>query len=100
MKAWAADLNTTSFRIVVSIALAAFMIVTGWTAMLFFAWVPSGTQMHLIYIFGGTVLTMMGFDVAQFVGKRFTAAEYVAAKNGGHTDGEPSRSSGQQPALN
>lgn len=82
MKLWLADINTTNFRIVVSIGLAAFMVLTAWTAILFFAWVPNAMQLRVIGALGGGVLTMMGFDVAQFIGKRFSAAEYAAAKIG------------------
>jgi hypothetical protein len=72
MKAWLTDLSTTSFRIVVSIALAVIDSQTLLIAM-FKGWDPSSSQLKVLLGIGGGILTMMGFDVWQF---------WAAAKNG------------------
>ena len=81
IKDWVNDLNTTAFRIVVSVWIAAFVVVGLVTAMLFFGWQPSVLQLKVLSGIAASVLTMMGFDVVQFVGKRFSDAGYVAARN-------------------
>lgn len=81
IKAWVNDLNTTAFRIVVSVWIAAFVVVGLTTAMLFFGWQPTTLQLKVLNGVAASVLTMMGFDVLQFVGKRFSDAGYVAARN-------------------
>lgn len=81
IKDWVNDLNTTAFRIVVSVWIAAFVVVGLTTAMLFFGWQPSVLQLKVLSGVAASVLTMMGFDVLQFVGKRFSDAGYVAARN-------------------
>lgn len=72
MKAWVQDLSTTSFRIVVSIALAVVDSQTLLIAMIR-GWEPTGPQLKVLLGIGGGILTMMGFDVWQF---------WAAAKNG------------------
>lgn len=65
MKAWLTDLSTTSFRIVVSIALAVVDSQTLIVAMLF-GWEPTTMQLKVLGAIGAGILTMMGFDVWQF----------------------------------
>lgn len=81
IKAWVNDVNSTSLRIIVSIGLAVFMIVALTIAMLFFGWEPSPAQKWVLLGIAGGILTMMGFDVIQFIGKRFSDATLAAAKN-------------------
>lgn len=81
MKAWVNDLNTTNFRIVVSIALASFLSVILTLGVTLLHWEPTAMQLKVLLGLGGGILTMMGFDVLQFVGKRFSDAGYQAAKN-------------------
>lgn len=81
IKTWLNDINTTSLRIVVSIVLAATSILMILTAMLLKGWEPTAMQLKVLTGIGAGVLTMMGFDVLQFVGKRFSDATYAAAKN-------------------
>jgi hypothetical protein len=81
MKAWLNDVNTTSLRIVVSIVLAATAILMILVAILLGGWEPSAMQLKVLTGIAAGVLTMMGFDVLQFVGKRFSDATYAAAKN-------------------
>lgn len=72
MKAWLTDLSTTSFRIIVSIALAVVDSQALIIAM-FAGWKPEATQLKVLLGIGAGILTMMGFDVWQF---------WAAAKNG------------------
>lgn len=82
MKAWVNDLNTTSFRIAISVMMAAVLctVVTG--AIVLLNWMPTTQQSSVLTGVGAMILTMMGFDVIQFIGKRRTDADYVAAKVG------------------
>jgi hypothetical protein len=79
---WINAINTTSLRIVASLALALLCVPMVLLAMLWFAWGPTADQLKVLIGLAGFVLTMMGFDVLQFVGKRFSDAEYVTAKKG------------------
>lgn len=81
IKSWVNDLNTTAFRIVASVWIAGLVILALVVAMLFFGWQPSALQLKVLTGIAGVVLTMMGFDVLQFIGKRFSDATYAAAKN-------------------
>lgn len=81
IKAWVNDVNTTSLRIVVSVFLAAVSIVMVLAAVLWKNWLPTAEQTRVLIGVAGVVLTMMGFDVLQFIGKRFSDATYAAAKN-------------------
>ena len=81
MKAWVNDLNTTNFRIVVSIILASFLSLILTLGVTLLHWEPTAMQLKVLLGLGGGILTMMGFDVLQFVGKRFSDAGYQAAKN-------------------
>jgi hypothetical protein len=72
MRAWLTELSTTSFRIVVSIALAVLDSQTLLVAMLR-GWEPKAMQLKVLLGIGVGILTMMGFDVWQF---------WAAAKNG------------------
>lgn len=74
-------LNTTNFRIVVSILLAAFEVLLLTVGVTLLHWEPTVMQKSILYGIGIGLLLMMGLDVTQFIGKRFSAAEYVAAKN-------------------
>ena len=51
------------------------------TAILFFGWQPNVLQLKVLSGIATSVLTMMGFDVVQFVGKRFSDAGYLAARS-------------------
>jgi hypothetical protein len=68
MNAWLRDhLSTTSSRIVVSIALAVLdsqLLIVG---ILFMQWEPTAMQLKVLIGIGAMILTMMGFDVAQFI---------------------------------
>jgi hypothetical protein len=79
--AWVNSVNTTSYRIVVSVNLAALSIVLIVVGILFRGWTPNAEQQRVLVGVAGVVLTMMGFDVLQFIGKRFSDATYAAAKN-------------------
>jgi hypothetical protein len=81
IKAWVNDLNTTAFRIVVSVLIAAVGVLVVLFGITVKAWDPSAGQIKVLIGLAGTVLTMMGFDVLQFVGKRFSDSGYAAAKN-------------------
>jgi hypothetical protein len=81
IKAWVNDVNTTSLRIVSSLAIAVVAVPMVLLAMLWFRWEPTALQLKVLIGLAGFVLTMMGFDVLQFVGKRFSDATYAAAKN-------------------
>ena len=72
-------INTTNTRILVSVGLAAYMVVSLTIAM-FFGWTPTEGQKWVLIGIAGGLLTMMGFDVFQFATKRFSDAGYAAAK--------------------
>jgi hypothetical protein len=81
MKAWVNDLNTTNARIVVSIVLAVFVVLILTIGVTLLGWQPTAMQLKVLIGVGAGILTMQGFDVLQFWGKRFSDAGYVAAKN-------------------
>lgn len=81
LKSWVSDLNTTNFRIVWSVLLAAFVTVFLTFAMVVWGWEPKPMQFKILVGIAGGLLTMMGFDVIQFASKRFSNSEYAAAKN-------------------
>lgn len=81
IKSWINDVNTTSLRIIVSVFLAAVSIMLVLVAVLLRNWLPTAEQTKVLIGVAGVVLTMMGFDVLQFIGKRFSDATYAAAKN-------------------
>lgn len=89
IKSWINEVNTTSFRIIVSVVLAAIGVVGVLIALLLNNWLPTPEQMRVLEGVSIVVLTMMGFDVLQFVGKRFSDATYVAAKNSTPTPPDP-----------
>jgi hypothetical protein len=68
MNAWMKDhLSTTTSRIIVSIALAVVdsqLLIIG---ILFQKWEPTAMQLKVLIGIGAMILTMMGFDVAQFI---------------------------------
>lgn len=74
-------INTTNTRILDSIGLANFVVVIVTTGVTFVGWEPSDKQIKVLVGVGAGILTMMGFDVLQFWGKRFSDAGYAAAKN-------------------
>jgi hypothetical protein len=80
--AWINSINTTSFRIVVSVVVAAVLLTLLTAAVVFVGFKPDDGQMRLLYAMGGLLGAMMSLDVLQFVGKRFSDAEYVSAKKG------------------
>lgn len=81
IKAWVNDVNTTSLRIVTSLALAIVCVPAILGAILFLDWQPKSGQLLVLGYMAAFALTMMGFDVAQFVAKRFSDASYATAKN-------------------
>jgi hypothetical protein len=83
--AWVNTVNTTNLRIVMSSFGAVLNITALMVAMLFFAWEPSAVQLRVLGGCAAVLLTMMGYDVAQFIGKRFSDAGYQAAKSGAST---------------
>jgi hypothetical protein len=74
-------LNTTNTRILDSIGLANFVVVILTIDVTLLHWEPTPMQLKVLAGVGGGILTMMGFDVLQFWGKRFSDAGYAAAKN-------------------
>ena len=81
LKEWVNDVNTTNYRILDSVWLANFVVVLLTISVTFFHWEPSAMQLKIFTGIGAGILTMMGFDVLQFWGKRFSDAGYAAAKN-------------------
>lgn len=81
IKAWVNDINTTNYRIVVSTWLAAFGIMVVLIGVTFMGWEPTAKQERVLIGAAFVILTMMGFDVLQFWGKRFSDAGLAAAKN-------------------
>jgi hypothetical protein len=78
---WINGVNTTSLRILVSITLAAELILSLQFAMLALAWSPTPAQKWVLLGIGGGILTMMGFDVIQFASKRFSDSGYAKNAN-------------------
>lgn len=74
-------LNTTNTRILDSIVLANFVVVLLTMGVTLLDWEPKPMQLKVLTGIGAGILTMMGFDVLQFWGKRFSDAGYAAAKN-------------------
>ncbi len=71
--------STTPLRIIVSIALAAFCVFIVMAGLVFrIPW--SDGDIRVLELVGILLLTMMGFDVLQFVSKRTTDNSYVTAK--------------------
>lgn len=87
MKNWTMDLNTTNFRIVVSVLTTAVIALLLFVAVLFFGWEPTEKQMTVLYAVGGLLAVMQGLDVAQFIGKRFSDSGYRAAANAASSPG-------------
>jgi hypothetical protein len=81
VKEWVNDLNTTNFRIVVSIALASIGVVVCLLGVTVLGWEPTAKQLQVLEGLALVILTMMGFDVMQFWTKRSTDAGLAAAKN-------------------
>lgn len=75
------SLNTTNFRITVSVMLTAFAVVVCFIGVTLLHWEPTEKQITVLEGIALTLLTMMGFDVIQFIGKRQTDAGLAAAKN-------------------
>ncbi|MEP6990081.1 MAG: hypothetical protein ABJA80_04055 [bacterium] len=82
MKDWINDLNTTNVRILASVAGAVVNITAIMFAILVLKWEPTAMQLKVLTGCAGVLLTMMGFDVIQFIGKRFSDSGYAAAKSG------------------
>lgn len=78
---WINEVNTTSFRIITSCLIAFSLSHMVVYAVLFQKYEPTKAHMTILTGILGGLLTMMGFDVLQFVGKRFTNTDYAAAKN-------------------
>lgn len=78
---WINRINTTPIRILISIGLAVQFVLSLQWATEHNDWTPTGTQITILYIITGIILTMMGFDVAQWVFKRHTDIDYQNAKN-------------------
>lgn len=79
---WINTVNTTAFRVLVSIGLAVEVINVILAGIVFRDWEPKPMQFKVMIGVGTGILTMMGFDVLQFWTKRRTDAEYVTAKQG------------------
>jgi hypothetical protein len=79
--AWVNAVNTTSFRIVCSVVATVVGMLMILIAILFFKWEPSALQFKTLGGLSAVALTMMGFDVLQYVGKRFSDEKYVTARN-------------------
>lgn len=79
---WINTVNTTSFRIVASVCLAVIVALILIAALVFGGWEPKESQLTLLMYVGGGIFVMMGVDITQFITKRFTHSEYVAAKKG------------------
>lgn len=75
------SINTTNTRILLSQITAVILVSLVTIAVLFFGWEPTKIQERVLIGVAAVLLTMMGFDVAQFIGKRFSDAGYAAAKN-------------------
>ena len=73
------DVSTTTVRILVSVVLAAFLVVVH-TLGIVLGHSYTDTEVHLILVIGIGVLFMMGLDVTQLFLKRTTDNTYVAAK--------------------
>lgn len=78
---WINEVNTTSFRIIVSVGLAGFTVIVCLIGVTFINWLPTDPQITVLKGIGAGLLLMMGLDVAQFIGKRFSDAGYAAAKS-------------------
>lgn len=81
IKSWINDLNMTSFRVLVSCLLAVSLSHIIVIAMVFYKYEPTKIQMTVLtgILFG--ILTMMGFETASFLGKRFSDIDFAKAKN-------------------
>lgn len=73
---WLSELNTTNFRIVVSIALAVFYVLVVLGGVMMDRKMDVGVLGTLQWF----LLGMMGLDVASFIGKRFSDIGYASAK--------------------
>jgi hypothetical protein len=83
VSAWINTVNTTAFRVLVSIALAVEVINIVLAGIVFRDWEPKPMQYKVMIGVAAGILTMMGFDVLQFWTKRRTDAEYMTAKMSG-----------------
>lgn len=77
---WINNVNTTSLRIVVSTICTGIGLLLVLVAIVFFKWEPTDMQLKVLGGMGVVALTVMGLDVTQFIGKRFSDAGYAAAK--------------------
>src|SRR5688500_12710418 len=75
------SVNSTSFRIMASVVTTCIICIMLVAAILFFGWEPNAIQMMVLYAVGGGLRTMMGYDVVQFVGKRWTDIDFQKARN-------------------
>jgi hypothetical protein len=73
------DVNTTSVRILVSVGLAAFVVMVAILGMVL-GHVYTDADVHVLEIIGVGVLFMMGLDVTQLFLKRTSDHEYVRIK--------------------
>jgi hypothetical protein len=77
---WVNSVNTTSFRIITSVIVTAIGMLGLLIALLFFRWEPTALQLKLLEGEALVALTMMGFDVIQYIGKRFSDKDYATAR--------------------
>lgn len=77
---WINTVNTTSFRIVVSTICTGLGLLMVVVAVLFFNWQPTEVQLKVLGGAAVVAMTVMGLDVTQFIGKRFSDSGYAAAK--------------------
>lgn len=85
---WINEVNTTSLRIIASVV-GAVVNITAIQIALLLGWQPTEIAVKVMLGEAGVLLTMMGYDVIQFISKRFSHTDYVAAKNPSPVTVEP-----------
>lgn len=80
IKEYVDDLNTTAYRIVQSVWLTTFEIVLV-TVAIIFGWEPTRAALLVLGGIAVVLLTMQGFDVLQYLGKRWSDREFAIARN-------------------
>lgn len=77
---WIDNLNTTNYRIVVSVNIAAIASIVVLVGVTLLQWEPTKAQERVLIGLAVVLLTMMGIDVLQYLGKRHTDIDYQTAK--------------------
>jgi hypothetical protein len=83
IRSWINEVNTTNFRILTSVGIAALAIVFIMIGILWRNWMPTTGQVEVLKGVGIFLAVMMGLDVFQFASKRFSDHEYARAKASG-----------------